>query len=118
MNAGVRAVANLPRYGYFNLTEVRSYFKIPSVDQVTEKVVLFAAWRNRNMFKELNSSLKGPSTRSRAKGNVPHPIQKGPLGKVSSTPITSGWNRLPLHIKSVENTATAKRLINKHVMSI
>ena len=117
MNAGIRAVANLPHYGYHNLSEIRSQLKIQNIDVITEKIILCAAWKRRNDFNEMNTSLNGPSTRTRAKGNIPHPKQKGPLGKMTSTIITCGWNRLPVHIKHEENASKAKKKIVQYVMS-
>jgi len=48
MNAGVRAVANLPRYGQANLSDIREKLKIPSIEQITEKVILDAAWKKES----------------------------------------------------------------------
>ena len=118
MNAGVRAVANLPKYGHFNLTEIRTHLGIQSVVQIKEKVILQAAWKRRDQYQELNQSLSGPSTRSRAKGNVPHPIRKGPLNKMISTSLSCGWNRLPITIKFEEDAKKAKRMIAEFVCKL
>ena len=115
LNAGIGAVANLPRYGHFNLSELRAQLRIPNIEQITEKTILFAAWKKKSEFNELNNSLTGPSTRSRAQGNIPQPIQKGPMGKAISTSIACGWNRLPLAIKRENDATKAKKLINNHV---
>jgi len=115
LNAGVRAVVNLPKYGHFKLTDIRSHLGIMSIEQIKEKIILQAAWKRREQFQELNNSLSGPSTRSRAKGNIPHPIQKGTLNKMISTSVSCGWNRLPLDIKLEEDAKKAKKMIANFV---
>ena len=115
MNAGVRAVANIPKYGYFNISDLRSRLNILSIEQITEKIILQAAWKRKGEFLEVNNSLSGPSTRSRAKGNIPHPIQKGYLGKMISTSLRRGWNRLPIAIKHEDNATKAKKLIRDYI---
>jgi len=111
MNAGVRAVANIPKYGYFNLSAIRSQLKIHTLEQITEKMILQAAWKRKTEFRELCNTLTGPSTRSKAQGNLPHPNQKGHLGKMVSTSILCGWNRLPLAIKIEDDMRKAKKMI-------
>ena len=117
MNAGVRAVANIPRYGQANMTAIRSRLGIPSVEQISEKVILSASWKNREFFRSQNNGMSGPQTRSRTNGNLPQPVQKGVYGKMVSTALISGWNRLPIDIKNEDDPQKAKNLIKNFAFS-
>jgi len=117
INAGVRAVANIPPYGYANLTTIREKLGLPNIYQITEKVILTAAWKQKSQCLQENKQLEGPSTRARAKGNIPQPMQKGALANMVSTTIACGWNRLPYHIKNEDDFYKAKEAIKKHVFS-
>jgi len=86
-----------------------------NINQITEKTILRAAWKKRGEFLDRNNSLVGPSTRSRAKGNIPQPVQKGLFGKMVSSSIDCGWNRLPSQIKYETDAKKAKTLITNHV---
>ena len=115
LNAGVRAVANIPPYGHANLTNIREKLGIPNINQITEKVILSAAWKQRAHFRQTNSQLEGPSTRARSNGNIPQPVQKGFNSNLISTAIACGWNRLPLSIKNENSSIKARLLIKRHV---
>ena len=117
MNAGVRAVVNMPHYGQANLSSIREKLKIPSIDQITEKVILSASWKNRFQYRSQKNDMSGPKTRARSKGNIPQPKQTGLHGKMISTALVSGWNRLPLAIKDEEDAQKAKQLIKKFAFS-
>jgi len=117
MNAGVRAVANIPRFGQANMTAIRSRLGIPSVEQISEKVILSASWKNREFFRSQNNGMSGPQTRSRTNGNLPQPVQKGVYGKMVSTALVSGWNRLPIAIKNEDDPQKAKTLIKNFAFS-
>ena len=55
MNAGVRAIANLPRYGHFDLSKLRSELRMQNINQITEKTILLAAWKKRGEFLDRNN---------------------------------------------------------------
>ena len=116
MNSGIRAVSNIPHYGRHNISALRSKLGIPSIAQITDILVLTAAWNRREHFQTQALNMSGPSTRSREKGNVPQPVQKGYLGQMVATAVSCGWNRLPKNIKSENNTLKAKKLIRQHIL--
>ena len=91
--------------------------KIPSIEQITEKVILDAAWKKRELFRNENHAMSGPKTRARANGKVNHPIQKGYFGRMISTALVGGWNRLPSVIKDEDNAKRAKNMIKNLVLS-
>ena len=115
MNAGIRAVVNIPRYGQAPLSDIRSSLQIPSIHNILDKTILLEAWKRRSEFSPL--SLLGPTTRARAKGNIPHPVQKGYNGQTTATKAMLAWNNLPLDVKSCSSFRRAKSLIKKFVMS-
>ena len=87
------------------------------IDQITEKVILSASWKNRFQYRSQKNDMSGPKTRARSKGNIPQPKQTGLHGKMISTALVSGWNRLPLAIKDEEDAQKAKQLIKKFAFS-
>ena len=112
-NGGIRAVWGLPKYGYADISNIRSQLNIPSVDSIVERKLLEAAWKSFSSHKQ---DLQGPMTRSRKEMKLRHPIQHGNLGKLSSSILTNAWNRLPFNIKSEMNFKQAKNLIKKHTI--
>jgi len=117
MNSGIRAIANIPHYGQYNLSALCSQLGIPSVDQITEILVQTAAWKQRDHFNMQAMKMSEPSTRSRAQGNVPQSNQQGYMGQMVSTAVTCGWNRLPKILKSENNSTKAKKLIRQFILN-
>ena len=97
MNCGIRAVVGLPRKSSTSITDIREKHGILSVANVRDKCLMLEAYKNRNKFATLNarSRLNGPCTRSQSRGEIPHPIQKGQLGKMTSTAVEATWNTIP-----------------------
>jgi len=113
VNSGIRAVLDLPRRSSISMTSVREKFGFLSVAEVKEKCLMLAAYKNRANFFECNRNTAGPSTRGKARGDVPHPVIKGHLGKTVSSALASTWNKLPSSIRHEDNPVKAKYLIKK-----
>ena len=111
MNAGIRAVVGLPRYGYAPISDITAKLGLPTLQKIKEKVLLQAAWKRFHEHKPKYSD--GPMTRGRSMANIPHGNQKGHAGKISSTVLIPFWNRLPLTIKEQSDPRKAKRDIKK-----
>ena len=97
-NSAIRAVYNLPRFGKFPISKLRTQLKIPSVENIRDRIVLQHAWK-RNAFDAMNKQSAGLKTRSMAAGKIVHPIQKGYRGHMISTKADIAWNSLPTVIK-------------------
>ena len=113
MNCGIRAVVGLPRKSSTSITAIREKHGILSVANVRDKCLMLEAYKNRNKFATLNarSRLNGPCTRSQSRGEIPHPIQKGQLGKMTSTAVEATWNTIPQVIREEPNPVKAISLI-------
>ena len=110
LNSGIRAIFNIPKFGYAPLSELRNKLRLPSIHNIRDKILMMHAWRIRDQF---SIKTEGPTTRSRAKGNLPQPDQKGILGTLTSTLTICAWNKAPLSVKLAPNAASAKREIKK-----
>jgi hypothetical protein len=111
-NSAIRSVANLPRKSVdISISSVRQTLKIQSVSALANKLITMHAWKNRKIL--MPKETAGPNTRSRSRGNIPQPIQKGVLGKMISTLAKCAFNRIPLHIKLEDNANVAKRFFSK-----
>jgi len=97
VNAGVRAVLDLPRRSNTSISECCKKIGIPSVIDIRDQCLFKAAYRNRQKYRDQSQAREGPLTRSRARGEIPHPIIKGQKGKMSSTLTDAAWNNLPQH---------------------
>jgi len=80
-NSGIRSIFKLPKKGYAPITELCERIRVPNIYQIKEYSILLEAWRRRSSF---NVQLKGPTSRGRAKLNVPLPNTKGMAGKILS----------------------------------
>ena len=58
MNAGVRAIFGLCRYGFENITSLRKSLEIPSVIEIKEYVCLKGAWDRRDWFKNNSQPIR------------------------------------------------------------
>ena len=114
LNAGVRAVANIPPYGHANLTKIREKLGIPNILQITEKVILSAAWKQRAQFQQANSQLDLRLVQSQTETSLSQ-YKKGFHGNLISTAIACGWNRLPITIKNEDSSLKARLLIKNHI---
>ena len=103
-NSAVWAVAGLPRKGNHPLTYVRRSLGILSVEEVSESLVLFEAWK----MKPQMGQFVGPQTRANARGDVKLPKKKGWSGKTIHTKILEGWNSLPGFIRAEDNKKKGK----------
>ena len=115
VNAGIRAVMDLPRRSITSISEIRTKMGIPSVQDIRDQCLLKAAFRNRLKYRELGQSLSGPLTRSRARGEILHPVIKGQLGKMTTTWVDAAWNKLPKDIKESESEYEAFSAIKAFV---
>jgi len=110
MNAGVRAVVGLPRYGYAPISEITNKLGLPTASKIKDKIMLQAAWKR--FHHQPPTFPDGPITRGRANANIPHANQKGHFGKTSGSLLIPYWNRLPLSTKLEPDVKKAKRNIN------
>ena len=111
-NCAIRSVAKLPRKSKdISISDVRQCLNISSVKTLANKAALTQAWKNRESFNSTHT--EGPQTRSRSIGNIPHPNQKGFLGKMISTKAKCAYNHLPKLCKTEESEEIAKKIIIK-----
>ena len=75
MNAGIRTVMGLRRFGYAGVSNLRKKLQIPSISEISTYVISKAAWERRYTFQ--NEEPSGPMTRSRAKMNLPQKDERG-----------------------------------------
>ena len=45
LNAGIRAIVGLPKYGFADISAIRSKLNIPSIEAITEYSLQWAAWK-------------------------------------------------------------------------
>ena len=109
MNAGVRAIFGLCRYGFENIASLRKSVKIPSVIEIKEYVCLKGAWDKRDWFKRQLPA--NPRTRSQLKRCIPMADTRGWAGKALTTVLTSAWNKLPGEGKDCEDKDEVKKLL-------
>jgi len=111
-NAAIRSVAKLPRKSWdISISDVRKKLNIPSVQALADKAILMQAWKFRSQF--VTDVPGGPETRSHSNGNVPHPDQKGWLGKMIVTQAKRAYNTLPKECKECNSLKKAKLTIMK-----
>ena len=115
-NAVVRAVLRLPRFGYLPITSLRQQLRIPSVEQLTKKLILEAAWK-KNHTSVLNRCLPGVTTRARTNLEMVHPNQNGYRAQMISTKCDIAWNELPLAIKKESAKSKALNMIKKFAVN-
>ena len=109
-NAGIRAVAGLPRRGHYPVSKHRRRLGINSVGQTQESILLQGAWK-------LQPIARGnPRTRHQAKGNVKLPSLSGWSGKMMKTRTLEAWNRLPSEIRAEESEIKMKKMAKEHVI--
>ena len=108
LNAGLRAIVGLPKYGFADLAYIRSKLQIPSLESIIEYTQQLAAWKKLN---GITSSIEheGMMTRSRMSKNLPHPDQRGHCSKMYEAILTKAWNRIPIQIKNVNSLTAAKQ---------
>ena len=82
MNAGIRAVFGLRRFGYEGINNLRKSLKIPTISEISTFVVSKDAWDKRATF--LKEDPVGPLARSRAILNLPQKDERDWRGKMSS----------------------------------
>ena len=108
-NAGIRAVAGLPRRGHHPVSETRKRLGIQSVSQTQDSILFQAAWRERP------NPAKSPRTRQQFKGDVKLPVLSGWSGKMMKTKTLEAWNRLPTEIRSEKSELRMKKMVKEHV---
>ena len=112
-NSAIRAIFGLPRFGRSSITSLREQFHIPSVEMLTEKITLEAAWNRYQAFSEVETPVSGPITRARSNRNFIHPVQTGHRRHLLSTICVLAWNNLPLEIKMETRKTQAFQMIKK-----
>jgi len=113
MNAGIRATLNLPRKSVISMTTIREKHGFLSVWDIRDKCIMMAAYRKRDDFFNKSESPNRPNTRAKTNGNIPHPLIKGQLGKMTSAVTASMWNRIPKEIRDEPNFNKASRSIKR-----
>ena len=108
-NSAVRAVARLPKKGYYPISKVRQSLGIDSVEDVTRSHLLFAGWSTKPVPTETRS------TRGTMNRNIRLPSKSGWTGKKILTKRLEAWNELPLEIKREEKGSKAKKMIKHFV---
>ena len=111
-NAGIRAVAGLPRRGHYPVSEHRRRLGIHSVSQTQESILLQEAWKRKPSPRE------DPRTREQVKGNVKLPALSGWSGKMMKTRTLEAWNRLPSEIRDERSEVKVKRMVKEHVKQV
>jgi len=106
LNAGIRAIVGLPKYGFADISAIRSKLNIPSIEAITEYSLQWAAWKK---FHGSSFDPVGISTRSKANKLILHPDQRGHRGKMYDSMLTMAWNRIPLTTKSENKSSIVKR---------
>jgi len=112
-NAGIRAVAGFPKYGYVPVTETRRKLGIPSLNSVKNRVLTTAAWKRFHESSLTPFSGDGPVTRNRKNCNLPLPNQTGHEGKITENVLIPVWNSLPLETKQIRKIDTFKKTIKR-----
>jgi len=114
-NSAIRAVLRLPRYGYLPISSFRKQLCIPSIAQLSNKLLLEAAW-TKNHLAVTNRCLSGPTTRARANLDIIHPNQNGYRSQKISTKCDLAWNELPLEAKLEPVKERAYAIIKEHAI--
>ena len=107
-NSAVRAVVGLPRFGYAEMSVLRKKLNIPSIATITDRITAIASWKR---FHNQEKPTSGPLTRAKKNMNLPHPDQRGHLGKLSDTVLTLAWNKLDTDIKQLDKLSSVKQRI-------
>ena len=113
MNAGIRAVLNLPRKSIISMTTLRVKHGFLSVTDVRDKCLMLAAQKNRDNYMQRTHNMDGPNTRAKSRGEIPHPNCKGQIGLKTSTAIDKIWNRIPKEIRDEPSFEKAARKIKQ-----
>ena len=111
-NSAIRAILRLPRYGYLPLSSLRQQLRIPSVEELSNKLILEAAWK-KNYLAVTNRNLPGATTRARSNLEMIHPNQNGHRSHMISTKCDIAWNELPIAIKTEPVKSRALNMIKK-----
>jgi len=111
MNAGIRAVLNLPRKSIVSMTDLRNKHGFLSITDVRDKCLMLAALGNRDKYHQEITASNRPNTRAKVKGDIPHPNIKGHLGKTTSSATDSMWNKIPTDIRDNPSFEEASRSI-------
>ena len=112
MNAGIRSIVGLPRYGHAEITALRHKLNLPSIIALKDRIVAVAAW-SRFAETTLEQEFCGPTTRARKNRNLPLTDQRGHAGKISTSFLVKAWNELPLSVKNLRSKNTVKSHIKK-----
>jgi len=70
MNAGIRAVLNLPRKSIISMTALRVKHGFLSVTDVRDKCLMLAAQKNREIYMKRTQNLDGPNTRAKSRNTL------------------------------------------------
>mgnify|MGYP007071433206 FL=1 len=112
MNAGIRSIVGLPRYGHAEITALRQKLNLPSIIALKDRIIAVAAWF-RFAETTLEQEFCGPTTRARKNRNLPLTDQHGHAGKISTSFLVKAWNELPLSVKNLRSKNTVKSHIKK-----
>jgi len=112
MNAGIRAVVGIPRYGYAEVSSIRKKLNLPSVTDIKNRITSVAAWKKFSSSVHADN-LSGPLTRARNNRNIPLPDLRGHRGKITVSALTSAWNNLPLTTKNLKTLNSLKFNVKK-----
>ena len=112
MNAGIRAIIGIPRFGFYNISDIRKKLHLPSVEDLKRRIVSIEAWKRLAFHNEAHNCT-GPTTRARKNLKLPLPDQRGHRGKMTISHLTPAWNNLPLSIKTMESISNVKIHIKK-----
>lgn len=110
LNAGVRAIVGIKKYGYMPITEYRKELGIPSVRNLLQKSLGLEAWRKREMFKNISSTQR--STRAKSLGKVIIKNEKGWKRETSFQKLCKAWNDLSEDLKCSENEYQVKKYLS------
>ena len=113
-NSAIRAVLRLPRFGKVPINAHRNQLRIPSVEDLTKKLLQEAAWMKYQSSMS-NQSLSGPTTRSRSNLMKIHPLQTGYHNQMISTKCDIAWNDLPKEAKMEPSKNKAFNIIKKSI---
>ena len=113
MNAGIRAVLNLPRKSIISMSAQREKHGFQSITDIRDKSLMIAALKKKDHFIHLSNSESRPNTRAKSNGDIPHPNLKGHFGKTVSAATATMWNKIPKNIRDEPYFKKASRMVKQ-----
>jgi len=113
MNAGIRAVLNLPHKSLISMSAQREKHGFQSITDIRDKSLMIAALKKKDHFIHLSNSESRPNARAKSNGDIPHPNLKGHFGKTVSAATATMWNKIPKNIRDEPYFKKASRMVKQ-----